>query len=159
MTQPVKWGLVLGAAVAIQNLVFGAAGWHRTFNMSFVFLAIAIALNVLAVVLCLRKTAADTRWLGQLRNGLVLGLVASLVIFASSWLVTSVIFPDYFAEMAEGYRDTYAGMGLSQEEVEELVDATAATSSVRSALEGVMGTLVVSSVVAAIAGVWLRRKD
>jgi hypothetical protein len=90
--------------------------------------------------------------LGQIRNGLVVGLVGSVIIFVSSWLVTTVVFPNYFAEMAEGYREAYVSMGLPQDEVADLVVATAASSPIRSAFDGVVGTMVTSLVVAAIAG-------
>jgi len=97
--------------------------------------------------------------LGQVKNGLTVGLVASVIIFVASWLVTTAVFPDYFTEMANGYREVYANMGLSEEEVADLVAATAATSPVRSAFDGVVGTIATSLIVAAIAGVWLRSTD
>jgi hypothetical protein len=159
MNAAVRWGLVLGGVVAALTVIFGFAGWHRTYQMAFVFLAVAISANVATVVLCLRESAASERWSGQIKNGLLLGLVASAIIFAASWLTTTVIFPDYFAEMAEGYREAYVSLGLSADDVAELVEATAATSPVRSAFDGVIGTTVTSLVVAAVAGVWLRRKD
>ncbi len=127
--------------------------------MSFVFLVVAIGINVVTVVLCLRETASEEAWGGQLRNGLIVGLVGSVLIFASAWFVTAVVFPDYFEEMAEGYREAYANMGLSQEAIEESVAGVAATSPVRSAFEGVVGTGVVSLAAAAVTGVWVRRKD
>lgn len=159
MRAPVRWGVILGGAVAVLSLVFGLAGWHRTYAMSFVFLAIAIPINAATVVLCLRERAASEGWFGQVKNGLLVGLVASVIIFVASWLVTTAVFPDYFTEMAEGYREAYVNMGLPDDEVAELVAATAATSPVRSAFDGVVGTMVTSLVVAAIAGAWLRRKD
>jgi len=159
MQGPIKWGLILGIAVTIQNFVFGAAGWHTTYSMSFVFLAIAIAINVVTVVMCLRGTAQESAWAGQLRNGLMVGLVGSVLIFAGSWFVTAVVFPDYFTEMAEGYREAYVSMGLSQEAIDESVAGIAGTSPIRSAFEGVVGTVVTSLVVGAITGIWVRRKD
>lgn len=159
MKGPVRWGVILGGAVAVLSLVFGLAGWHRTYEMSFVFLAIAILINVTTVVLCLRERASSEGWLGQVKNGLVVGLVGSVIIFVASWLVTTVVFPDYFAEMANGYREAYVNMGLTEDEVANLVAATAATSPVRSAFDGVVGTMVTSLIVAAIAGRWLRNKD
>jgi len=159
MKGPVRWGVILGVAVAALSLLFGFVEWHRTYEMSFVFLAIAILINVATVVLCLRQRASSEGWLGQVRNGLVVGLVGSVIIFAASWLVTTAVFPDYFTEMADGYRETYVNMGLTEDEVADLVAATAATSPLRSAFDGVVGTMVTSLIVAAIAGVWLRNKD
>lgn len=158
MKAPVRWGVILGGAVAVLSLVSGLVGWHRVYEMSFVYLAIAILINVVTVVLCLRGQASTEGWLGQVKNGWVVGMVGSVIIFAASWLVTTVVFPDYFAQMAEGYREAYVAMGLSQDEVADLVAATAAASPIRSAFDGVVGTLATSLVVAAIAGVWLRKK-
>jgi hypothetical protein len=158
MKGPIRWGVILGGAVAVLSLSFGLLGWHRTYEMAFVFLAIAILINVATVVFCLREQASSEGWLGQVKNGLVVGLVGSAIIFVASWLVTTVVFPEYFNEMAEGYREAYTSMGLSAEEVVDLVAATAATSPVRSAVDGVVGTMVTSLVVAAIAGAWLRKK-
>ena len=158
MREPVRWGMILGGAVAVLTLVSGLGGWHRVYAMSFVFLAIAIPINVATVVLCLRERASSQGWVAQVKNGLVVGLVGSVIIFIASWLVTTAVFPDYFTEMAEGYREAYVNMGLSADEVAELVARTASASPVRSAFEGVVGTLATSLVVAAIAGLWLRKK-
>jgi len=158
MKGPVRWGVILGGAVAVLNLMFGLVGWHRIYEMSFVFLAIAILINATTVVLCLRERASSDGWLAQVKNGVVVGSVGSVVIFVTSWLVTTVVFPDYFTAMADGYRGVYVNMGLSGDEVADLVAATAATSPVRSAFDGVVGTMATSLVVAAIAGGWLRKK-
>jgi hypothetical protein len=159
MKGPVRWGVILGGAVAVLSLVFGLLGWHRVYEMSFIFLAVAILINLATVVLCLREQASSAGWVDQVKNGLVVGLVGSVIVFVGSWLVTTMVFPDYFTEMAAGYRDTYVNMGLAEDEVVDLVAATAATSPVRSAFDGVIGTMVTSVVVAAVAGVWLRKKD
>jgi hypothetical protein len=158
MNRPVRWGLILGGAVAALSLVFGLVGWHRVYEMAFVFLAIAILINVVTVVLCLREQASTEGWLGQVKNGLVVGVVGSVIVFVGSRVVTVWIFPDYFVEMAEGYREAYAAMGMTAAEVDRLVADPAATSAVRSAFDGVVGTLVTSLVVAGVAGVWLRQK-
>ena len=158
MQPNVRWGLVLGASVFVLNLAFALLGLHQTFSMSFVYLAIAIGINIVAVVQCLRAYSDRATWGGQIMNGLVTGLVASVLIFAGALLVTEVFFPEYFVEMAEGYRSSYEAMGLSETEVEDLVSTTANSSGVQSALSGVIGTLVTSLIVAAVAGFWLRKK-
>ena len=159
MKGPIKWGVILGAGVAVLNLVFGFAGLHRIYSMAFAFIAVAILINLATVIFCLREQAAVNGWASQVVNGLILGIVGSAIIFATSWLITTVVFPDYFAEMAEGYREAYANMGLSEEEIRDTVAATAATSPVRSASDGVVGTMVTSLVAAAVAGIWLRKKE
>ena len=42
MRPPIKWGLVLGMAVGVENFVFGAAGWHAVYAMAAVFLVLTI---------------------------------------------------------------------------------------------------------------------
>jgi len=159
MKGPLRWGVILGMAVAVLNLVFAIAGWHQVFVMSFLFLAIAILANATVVVVCLRENAISDAWLNQVKNGLIVGLIGSVIVFFSSILVTVVIFPDYFSEMAMGYREAYVNMGMSEAEVADLVAATANTSSFKSALDGVVGTIITSFVVAAIAGIWIRKTD
>ena len=159
MKKPAHWGVILGGVVAVVILVFGLAGWHRRYEMAFVFLAVVILVNTVVVVLCLRERAFAEIWVGQIRNGLIVGVVGGGIIFVASLLATTIVFPDYFAEMAEGYRMAYVEMRLSEDEVADLVTATAATSPIRPAFDGVVGTLVTSLVVAAIAGIWLRKKD
>ena len=159
MQAPIKWGLILGIAIAIQTVVFAAAGWHAQYNMAWVWLAIAIALNAAAVVLCLRDTAHERTWGGQLQAGLTVGVIASVLVFVSTWVVTGFIYPDYYQEMADGYRATLMEMDMSQAEVDQSVAALAGTSPVRSGVEGVVGTMVVSLVVAAGVGIWLRKRD
>ncbi len=74
------------------------------------------------------------------------------------WAASCCASPDYFAEMADGYREAYVSMRLSPGDVADLVAATAAVSLIRSAFDGVVGTMATSLVVAAIAGGWLRKK-
>ena len=93
MKAPIRWGLILGVAVAAMSFLFGLVGWHRAYEMSLVFLTIAILLNLVTVVGCLRELRSTADWVGQIKNGLIVGAVASVIIFLTSWLVTSVVFP------------------------------------------------------------------
>ena len=82
-----------------------------------------------------------------------------MLVFVSTWLVTGIVFPDYYVDMAEGYRETFEATGMSQEALDESVAGLATTSPVRSALEAVAGTMAVSLLTAAITGIWVRKKD
>ncbi|NNE71176.1 MAG: DUF4199 family protein [Rhodothermales bacterium] len=159
MKTNIRWGLTLGAIVAAVTLTFALTGLHQRIEASVAFLVLAIGANIWTVIMCLRAQASTSSWGQQILNGLVLGAAASVVIFLSSWLVTGVIFPEYFAEMAEGYRGAYEAMGMSASEVDEMVAATAATSPAKSAFDGVVGTMATSLILSAIAGFWIRKKD
>ena len=154
----VVWGAALGLAIIVLHLVLGAAGWHTQPDKASLFLVLAMGLNAVAVILGLRASRGQS-WARHLRAGALIGAIASVIVFTGTWLVTAVVFPDYFLEMAEGYRMAYQSQGMAPDVIEQTVAGLAATTPVRTAVEGVVGTLVVSVVVAAVAGIWLRRES
>ena len=153
MSIPVRYGLILGIVVSVINLALPALGLHTNMGMSAVFLVIVIVINIAVVILALRETAASANYGGQVMNGLVLGAVGGVIVFVGSWVTTSVVFPNYMAEVMEATRETLASFGIPAEDI----DAQLATgSSVDSAFQGALGTLVTSVVVAAITGIFKR---
>lgn len=92
--------------------------------------------------------------------GAILGSVvgATGFIFASSWVMTVVVFPDYYTEMFDGYRQGFASSGMTQDEVATQMQAIEATTPVSSALSGATGAVFTSLVVGALAAVRLRQK-
>lgn len=81
-----------------------------------------------------------------------------MIIFASSWVMTVVVFPDYYTEMFEGYRQGFASSGMTQDEVATQMQAIEASTPVSSALSGATGAIFTSLVVGALAAVRLRQK-
>lgn len=159
MNAAVRYGLLLGGLLAIQILLFATLGWHEVYAMQAVFLVVAMGLNATAVVLCLRRTAPERTWSGQLAVGLVLGAVAAAIATATNWLVTNVLHPDYFAAMAAGYRPTLEQMDLPAETVRALLAGIEGTTPIRAAVEVIVGTIGTSLLVSAIAAVKLRRRS
>ena len=153
MNVPVRYGLILGLVVTVINLAIPALGLHTSMGMSAIFLVVVIAINIAVVVVALGKTAAVANYGGQVLNGLVFGAVAGVIVFVGSWLTTSVVFPNYMAEVAEATRDTLASFGLPADDIDAQL---AGTSSVDSAFQGAIGTLITSVVVAAIAAIFKR---
>ena len=158
MSRPIKWGLILGAAITLLTLVFAVAGWQSNYNLAFVWLALAIGINTVVIVLCLRETASDRAWAGQLGAGLLVGLVGSVIIFVATWFITGVAFPDYYLDMAEGYRTTFEASAMSPSDIETSVAQLAGTSAVRSSFEAVAGTMAVSAIASAVTAIWVRKK-
>ena len=109
------------------------------------------------VVLATQRTAPHSNWSRQVLNGLVLGLVAAAIVFLSSWTMTAVVFPDYYAEFAEAARRHAAAAGLSAAEIEEAV-AMASGAPVGTAFSGASGTVITSVAGAAIAGYFKRTR-
>ena len=107
-------------------------------------------------MLALRQTAANSGWGGQVLNGLILGAVGAAIIFLSSFSMTAIVFPEYYAEFAEAARTRAIAEGLAPGEIEARV-ASATGTPASSALSGAIGTIVTSLVVAAVLGGFLRR--
>ena len=120
-----------------------------------VFVIAAIVINVVVVVLAIRRAARSSYWIQQVGNGLVLGLVGAGIIFVGSWVMTAVVFPDYYTEFAEAVRARAVAAGLSPAEIDAAV-AMATGTPVGSAFSGALGTVITSVVVAGIAGFFYR---
>ena len=147
MNAPVKYGLILGVVVGVLGFVIAGLGLHTRLGTSMAFMSVSVIVNVVVVFLALRETAASATWTGQLRNSLILGAVGAVVVFASSWVMTALVFPDYHAEYAAATRDALAGTGLP---VEQPTPAGAA-------LSGSIGTIATSLIVGALVGIFKRQ--
>lgn len=155
MTIPVKYGLVLGVIVAALGFVLGALNLHTHQMAPMGFVIVVIIINVVIVVLASRRLAPHSNWIQQVGNGLVLGLVGAVIVFLGSWLMTTVVFPDYYVEFAEAARTRAISAGLSPDEIEAAVAMVTGTP-VSSAFQGALGTVITSVVVAGIAGIFNR---
>ncbi|MCY4095632.1 MAG: DUF4199 family protein [Gammaproteobacteria bacterium] len=155
MTISIKYGLLLGVIVAAFGFLLGLLGLHTNQMAPFGFVIVAIIVNLVIVVLAVRRLASTSTWVQQLVNGLVLGTVAAVIVFLSSWLMTAIVIPDYYAEFAEAARVRAVAGGLTADEIEAAV-AMATGTSVGSAFQGALGTVITSVVVAGIAGMFNR---
>ncbi len=157
MNMPVKYGLVLGVIVAAMGFALATLGLHTNEMAPTGFVIAAIIINVVIVVLAVRRMAPGSNWLQQVQNGLVLGLAGAVIIFLGSWVMTALVFPNYYTEFAEAARARAVAGGLSAAEIEAAV-AMATGTSVGSAFSGALGTVITSVVVAGIAGFFNRAR-
>ena len=157
MNIPVKYGLVLGAIVAAMGFALATLGLHTNEMAPMSFVIAAIIINAVVVVLAIRQTAPSSSWFQQARNGLILGLVGAVIIILGSWVMTALVFPEYYTEFAEAARARAVAGGLSAEEIEAAV-AMATGTPVGSAFSGALGTVITSVVVAGIAGFFNRAR-
>ncbi|MCE2407475.1 MAG: DUF4199 family protein [Pseudomonadales bacterium] len=155
MSIPIKYGLVLGVIVAVMGFALGTLGLHTNEMAPIGFVIAAIFINTVIVVLAVRRLAPDSNWSQQVGNGLVLGLVGAVIIFLGSWVMTSLVLPNYYADFAEAARTRAIASGLSPEEIEAAVAMVTGTP-VGSAFQGALGTVITSVVVAGIAGIFNR---
>ena len=157
MEIPIRYGIVLGIIVGALGFAFAILGLHTSDSAPIGFVIAAIIVNVVIVVLATQRTAPHSNWSRQVLNGLVLGVVGAAIIFLSSWVMTAVVFPDYYAEFAEAARQHAVASGLSAAEIEEAV-AMASGTPVGTAFSGASGTVITSLAVAAIMGYFKRTR-
>lgn len=159
MGPAVKWGVILAVGVVAVSAAMIGSGLHRNAMVyGLVAITVFIVLNIVAVIMALRQTAGEKGYLGQLGSGIVLGLVGGALIFVLSYLTTSVLFPEAIPEMVEAQLELMAQSGMPQEELEAQAERLRGTTSAEGALQGTIGTIVTSTIVAAIAAIFLRRK-
>ena len=158
MTMPIRAGVLLGVLCVIWTFVMGFTGWYRDpVLLNLFFLVILFEIGI--VIWALRKTAPAATWGGQIVNGLVLSLTASVIIFAGSLLFTTVVFPSYFADIQAAQTEMLKSAGMSEADIKAQVAAAAAMQTpFINAISGVIGTVVTGVLVAAVAGLFLRKK-
>lgn len=155
---PLRTGALLGVLVALWTFVMGFTGWYRQPSLLFLFWLV-IPLQIVVLVLMLRKTAPAAGYLRQVQNGVAASVIASIIIFASSLLFTMVVFPSYFAELEALGRLQMAKQGLSPEQIEAVVKAQAPMQKpLGSAFAGALGTWITGLFTSLIAAAWLRKK-
>lgn len=155
---PLRAGALLGVLVALWTFVMGFTGWYRHPSLLFLFWLV-IPLQIVVLVLMLRKTAPAAGYLRQVQNGVAASVIASIIIFASSLLFTMVVFPSYFAELEALGRLQMAKQGLSPEQIEAVVKAQAPMQKpLGSAFAGALGTWITGLFTSLIAAAWLRKK-
>ncbi len=158
MSIPTRAGVLLGVLCVIWTFVMGFTGWYKDPVMLNLFFLV-IPLEIGIVIWALRKTGTGATWGGQVVNGLVLSLVASVIIFAGSLLFTTVAFPSYFADLQAAQTQMLKSAGMSEAQIQSQVAASVAMQTpFMNALSGVIGTVITGIVVAAIAGAFWRKR-
>ena len=154
----IRGGAILGILVVIWQFVMGFTGWYKDpVMLNLFFLVILFELAIL--LWALKQTAATSTYGAQVRNGLVLSLVAGVIIVCGSLVFTVVAFPDYFREIAAAQAGMLRAQGLPEAEIEAQLAAGAAMQTpAMNALMGFIGTVVTALVVSPLAAFAWRRK-
>ena len=159
MSAVIKAGIALAVLVEIFSVVLILAGLHESAPMvaGIVFILVAIVLNVGCVFWGLKQTA-DNGYGKQLLNGLLIGLVAGVLIFAFSMLNLSVLFPDYLDQSKTATIEWLESMNIPQPQLEAQVAQIEGQSAMRQAVSGLIGTVITSLIVGAIISIFVRKK-
>ena len=143
MNTILKFGILLGVLVVVWTFVMGFTGWYKhpvLLNLFYVVILVQIALLVQA----LKQTAAEGRRYGsQVMAGVLISLIGGAIIFCGSLLFTTVVFPNYFAEITALQEQMLRDQGRSEEVIRSTMDLAAKTNTpMASAIAGFIGTIV-----------------
>ena len=156
MSPTIKTGLVLGFAVEVWTFIVIALGWHKDpIMLSLFYLVIFIQAGVL--IWGLRMTAAAGKGYGaQVGAGTAMSAVGALIIFIGSYVIVTVVFPNYFTEVQEAGRIALGAQGLSEDAIQAQLDAmapmqtplvNALTGAVATVVTGLIESLIIASFV------------
>jgi hypothetical protein len=150
--------VLLGLAVTAWSLVMGFTGWYKHPTL-WALAWVVVPLQIAILLWTLRDLAPTARYGRQVWNGVSVSLLASMIIYGSSILITTVVFPHYFQDLETLGRQIMARQGLNPAQIEAAVRAQAPMQTPRtSALAGAIGTVATGFLTSAIAGLWLRKK-
>ena len=158
MNAAVKWGVILAVVIAALSVSIAVTGMHRSPIVGLVFVVVAIVINIAAVFMALRQTAGENSYIKQLLGGLLIGVVAGILIFLSSWLMLSVVFPNYLAESREGAIAFLESMNLPEDQLDVQIEKLDDATPLNQAVSGLIGTFFTSLFAGAIIGIFQRRK-
>jgi hypothetical protein len=150
-------GILIGVLCGAWTFVMGLTGWYKDPVMMNAFFAV-ILIQIAGLIWGLTQTAAQGRTYGaQIVAGTMMSVVAGVIIIASSLLFTTVVYPEYFAEIDAAYRALLQQQGKSEAEIAEALAANAAAATpMNQALQGFIGTVITGIVVSAVLATRIR---
>jgi hypothetical protein len=152
-------GLLIGVLCGLWTFVMGFTGWYKDPSMVNVFFLV-ILIEIAGLIWGLRKTAAEGRtYGGQIVAGAQMSVIAGVVIIAFSLVFTMVVFPTYFTDLQDAYRQILRQQGKSEAEIAEAVSrSTAGATPMGQAIQGFVGTLITGILSTAVIAIWVRAK-
>jgi hypothetical protein len=158
MNTSLKYGLLLGLLCAGWTYVMGFTGWFLDPVMLNLFYLV-ILIEIIILFLGLSETAETKTYGGQVVNGLLISVYGSVIIFFSSIILTSVVFPNYYNDIQTVYTEMMRGQGLPEEEITKAIDAMKPTQTpFMGAIMGVVGTIGTALVASLVIAIFKRKK-
>ena len=153
-------GLLIGLLCGAWMFVMGFTGWYRdpaTANYFFLVIPIEVA----GLLWGLRKTATVRRtYSSQLLAGTMMSIVAGVLIIAASLVFTTVVFPNYLADVEQAQRAALQQRGLPDADIAAAIQANSATATpMAQAQSGFIGTLVTGILASAVMALFIRRRS
>ncbi|MEK6570497.1 MAG: DUF4199 domain-containing protein [Bacteroidota bacterium] len=160
MNHTTKAGLLIGVLCGIWVFVMGFSGWYKDPVMLYAFwLVILIQLGVL--IWGLKAVATTGASYGKLvGSGTMMSVIGGLILFFTSLLFTTVVFPHYFEELRTIQEQMLKESGKSEQEImQEMQAAATMSTSFINAISGFIGTVVTGLTASLIIGAIVRKKS
>jgi hypothetical protein len=158
MNAVIKASVGLVVVVALVSILMIVTGIHANPLGGMASVVLFIVFNLGAVFWALKQTAKDNGYGPQLINGVLIGAIAGVLIFLTSWVTLSFIFPDAIQQQIDGTLAFLESAGMSDEQIDTTMQSVEATTPMSSAMQGLIGTFGTSVVGAAIIAIFLRKK-
>lgn len=152
-------GVLIGICCAAWTFIMGFTGWYADPSLQNLFFLV-IPIEIAGLVWGLRRTAKEGRaYGGQVVAGTMMATIAGVILIGSSLVFTTVVYPDYFADMESVYRQTLQSRGFTEAQIAEALTANAASATpMNQALEGFLGAFITGIVGSAVIGIWIRAR-
>ncbi|MBI3194459.1 MAG: DUF4199 domain-containing protein [Ignavibacteriae bacterium] len=158
MNTTLKYGLILGLLCSAWTYVLCFTGWYIDPVMMNMFYAV-ILIEIIILYFALKETATTKTYGGQVVNGLLVSVYGGIIIFVSSMIFTSVVFPNYFSDLNAAYTEMMSGQGMSEEEITKAIQAMASTQTpFMGAIMGFVGTVGTALVASLVIAIFKRKK-
>ena len=160
MNMIIRGGVMLGVLVTIWSWVFAFTGMHKNMAAAMAFPLVATVIEIAVLVWALKKTAAQGRgWGGQVSAGTLLSFVGGCLILATSYMLVTSLYPNYFAELNAACAEYWRAQGKDDAFIQaELAKAAPMQTPTAQAVMGFVATVVTGFIVSAIAAIWIRHK-
>jgi hypothetical protein len=158
MSQTLRTGAWIGALCVAWTFVMGFTGWYKDPALLNLFFLV-ILVEIVLLVLGLRKTAPGQGYGRQVLTGTLMAVVAAVIIFCGSLVFTNVAFPSYFEDLRAAQEQMLRAAGKSQAEIDAALQAAAAGQTpLANALAGAIGTIGTGLLASLVIAIFHRRK-
>jgi hypothetical protein len=158
MNVTVKTGVLIGVLCAAWTYVMGFTGWFKDPTLQAAFFVV-ILIEVALLLWGLRQTAAANAYGRQVVTGTTMAAIAAAIIFVNSLVFAMVVFPNYFRDIEQAYRQILSAQGKSESEIAEAIAQQASMQTpFIQALSGAVGTIVTGFVASLLIAIRYRRR-
>jgi hypothetical protein len=152
-----KTGIILGLVVEVWTFVVIVLGWHKDPSLVNLFYLVIIYQAVITWWGLKQTAAAGKAYGGQIGAGVLMSAYGAIIIVIGSYLMTSVVFPSFFAEVEAAGRATLTAQGLTPEQVQAQLDLIRPMqNSVANSLTGGIATIITGFVLSLIIGAFVK---